>query len=137
VLELQAIEMVVFLVAAIMIGSLIILFVTNLDAGKIFESIKKMLFPETGPRENITRLPLSRFFEFIFNCWQECEVGESFLKCGTVYITDGNSLNDANLQATFQKYNFCLDCNVSVEGNIELPAVVQVDCNKSQIKIKG
>lgn len=140
----QAVEIAIFLIASIMIGSLFILFVTNLDPGKIFSDIKGMIFPEPFKDQNaLLKVSLARFHDLVYNCWQKCEVGETFLNCGTVYITDGTALDSNSLLKTFRKYNFCLDCNVKVVGEngeekpISLPAVVDVNCSQNQIVIKG
>ena len=133
----QAIELVVFFLAAIMIGSLMIIFISGLEPGELFEGIKKMIFPQEYRPDELAKIPFAKFHEYVYQCWQKCETGETFLKCGTVYITDGTSLSSAGLLATFQKYNFCLDCNVDVPNEITLPAVVQVECQQKKIVVTG
>ena len=136
----QAIEMVVFFIAAVIIGSLIIMFFTTLDVGGIFGGIRQMIFPEPPGPTDVVKVSFIKFHEFVYDCWQRCEFGQTFLKCGTVYVKDGTVLSSEELQGIFQKYNFCLDCNVEVKsgtGEIALPAVVRVECGGGRIVLSS
>jgi len=136
----QAIEMVVFFIAAVIIGSLIIMFFTTLDVGGIFGGIRQMIFPEPPGPTDVVKVSFIKFHEFVYDCWQRCEFGQTFLKCGTVYVKDGTVLSSEELQGIFQKYNFCLDCNVEVKsgtGEIALPAVVRVECGDGKIVLSS
>ena len=132
----QAVEIVIFFMISIIVGSLIILFITGLDAGGIFDGVHKMIFPQDFD-QNYTKVSRAKFNDYVYSCWQKCEYGEIFLNCGTVYITDGTELSSESLKEGFQKYNFCTDCNVEVPNEIALPAVVQVSCEENKIIVKG
>lgn len=142
----QAIEMIVFFVAAIAISSMILLFIGNLKPEEIYGTIEKMIFPKPIDANSMMQAKKAEFVGKIGACWQQCGFGARNLNCGTFYITadglgeDEKQLTKDYLKEMFEKYNYCNDCNAVIEGNagdsIDLPAIVLLECTTSGLVIK-
>jgi hypothetical protein len=141
--EMQAIEMVVFMIASIVIGGLILLFIGSIDPGQIYATVERLVFPQPLDVNAMLTVTKTGFAGKMGACWQECAFGAKDLKCGAFYITtegllpEEKKLDSASLQAIFSKFNYCTDCVVSVEKEpIILPAVVRLECEAGILAVK-
>ena len=128
----QAIEVIVFLAASLMIGTLILMFITNFNFSSIAEALRNLLVPQDETASDAKKLEFNKFTVELANCWQKCAYGTMDLNCGVYNVlpSDSNvSLNEAHLEQYFRKYNICETCNIKIDGNIELPAVLAVYCD--------
>ncbi len=140
----QAIEMMVFFIASVIIASLILLFIGSINPDELYGTIEDLVFPQQIDVNTMTTTTKLGFAGKIGACWEQCAFGGKNLNCGTFYITDEvlaeeeNSLDSESLQAIFEKYNYCTNCDILIEsGKIDLPAVVGLECKNGQIVVES
>ncbi len=140
----QAIEMVVFMIASIVIGGLILLFIGGIDPGQLYATVERLVFPQPLDVNAMLTVTKTGFAGKMGACWRECAFGAKNLKCGAFYITTEGlqdpaekNLDSNSLQYIFRKFNYCTDCVVSVEEEpIMLPAVVRLECEAGILAVK-
>ncbi|MBS3061641.1 MAG: hypothetical protein J4215_03595 [Candidatus Diapherotrites archaeon] len=134
----QAIELVIFLMSAIVVGSLMLMFLGGLKPGEIYDTISSLIFPNRAPDPSqLNRVTLTRFAGELEHCWETCQFGNLDANCGSYYITEPKGdLNKDFLMNLFAKYNYCTDCNIKLDVGIQIPAVVGLHCEGKQIVVE-
>lgn len=140
----QAIEMMVFFLASVVVASLILLFIGGINPEEIYATVEALVFPKPIDANSMTSTTKIGFVGKMGACWEHCSFGAKNLNCGAFYITDKelqdgeNMLDSQFLQAIFEKYNYCTGCIVSVQpDSIGLPAIVGLKCENGQLVISG
>ncbi len=140
----QAIEMIVFFIASIMVAGLILLFIGGINPDEMYATIQALVFPKQIDPSIMIETTKVGFAGKIGACWEECGFGTKNLNCGTFYITDEDladtekTLDSEFLQAIFQKYNYCTDCTILVQpSQIQLPAIVGLECQNQQLVVSS
>ena len=138
----QSVEMIVFFIASIIVASLILLFIGGINPDEIYGTIEALVFPQSIDANTMTTTTKMEFAGKIGACWEQCAFGANNLNCGTFYVTDEGlaeeekTLSSESMQAIFEKYNYCTGCIIAIEpGQIDLPAVVGLECRSGQLVV--
>lgn len=147
----QAIEVVVFLLFAVMVAGMIMIFVFNINFESIYQNVSSILMPKPNTQyfEEVNIFGLIRRMN---DCWKQCSFGDLNMSCGAVYLNTKdlnseqalNGLWEWEFNWLFKKYNYCTDCDINVMHErenrnvvppvldpvaIKPPQVLQIDCN--------
>lgn len=148
----QVTEVLVFMTIAVIIGAMVVGFVVDWDAGETQEQIKGMIMPEEG--FEFRRVDTEEFAIELYNFWRECGFGE-LNKTGALYVyrnADDDDIEDDELTkryifAKLKQLNWCSSLqseeygcgegeDVEMEDDIELPALVRLDCSEHKLIIR-
>ncbi len=139
----EAIELVVFIGVAIIIGGLIIGFITGIDTQQIYSAMKKLFLPEEAVR--YTSVDADEMAPALYKVWRECGYGQRDHEQALSLRGD----TPVNKQAIFQwytKFNLChsiqsatYDCgnreDIEMPETITPPALLRVTCNTNTEKL--
>ncbi|MFH0955250.1 MAG: hypothetical protein V1777_04045 [Candidatus Micrarchaeota archaeon] len=133
----QAIEITILLVVAVVAAGIITLFLFSFDFAKFQESVFRLLTGE-GKETNLEKIPFPVFLDRLSDCWQTClaqnPADANATDCGAAYLESlpnaSVNLDSAFLLDQFRTVNYCGDCNVVVEpqAGIGIPAVLSMHC---------
>ncbi len=136
----ETVEIIAYIVVALIIGGFIIVFTAGINPNDIFKSLKAMVFPEKEVKyESIDSedLPLKAF-----NLWEKCGLGIKDMEL-VLYVKSGSQINKSMLFSTYKKLNLCdsiqsknQSCgkqeNVIIEKDIVIPpAVIKLACKSN------
>jgi hypothetical protein len=136
----EAIEVTVFLVIAIVLGSLVIGFITDWDYTKTSESLKKLMSGEEKPQ--FDEVDAEGFVSQVIKIWDDCGYGELDASY-TFYVKDSNrtSVDKAYLFSRLKKFNICESlqsfgngCGVREDvrmDTLSLPHLAIISCHAS------
>lgn len=100
----ETVEMVVYFVVALIIGGLIIIFVSGIDPENLFKSLRSMAFPQKELKyQNIESSELALI---AYNLWENCGLGMQEASL-TLYVRAGPVINKSMLFGTYKKLNLC------------------------------
>ena len=136
----ETVEIVVYMTVAIIVGMMLISFISDWDVTDTYVKIKNIMFKEDSVEfKEVDRIG---FVTEMFKFWQECGLGT---KDNTVrlYINDidDSPLNKSEVFDHIEKVNLC-DSLSSLENNcgsredlnmssLHVPSVVKLTCNSS------
>ncbi len=137
----QTIEIIVYLSIALIIGSLILVFLKDGGFSEFYDDLVKMHTKEPGFKKVDTNAFVGEAASF----WQDCGFGE-INKSLALYIEGEGVFNRSMFFSTVSKINYCdtlqsasEGCgngeNVIFEGNITLPRVVRLECDSQAKKL--
>jgi hypothetical protein len=112
----EAIEIAIYIVIALMLGAMVISFVANTDTISIHDQLKSLFFPEKNKFDRIGRdqLPM-----VILELWKECGYGLIDANY-TIYAYDDKmgtqDINHTTLFEYYQKFNLCNSLRSESEG---------------------
>jgi len=134
----QTLEIITFILIAIIASGLFIAFTTGVDYG----GIQEQFLSSVNNKDEFSQKTTLKELAFLADkCWSNCFFGDRNLQCGTFYVFDSD-YPDANLtevKSVIAKYNLCEDCNLIV-SDANLPIVVKISCldsNSDQIIISN
>jgi hypothetical protein len=132
----ETIEVVIYIFLAVVVGGLLIGFVTGWDATQTFDAMKSLFSGDrTLVYEKVTaaQLPASALA-----VWEECGLGSTELK-KTVYLTDTVTITKAALFETFKRSDVCKTIQSAAEGcgskedvnmsTLQGPAALTIRCD--------
>ncbi|MCF7862142.1 hypothetical protein K9M79_07940 [Candidatus Woesearchaeota archaeon] len=130
----ESIEVSIYMVSAVIIGSLLLVFLTNIeydfdDSSNKFINIEKEKFPQE-----------------VLNTWIECGMGEAHLN-RTIYVKGNGNVNKSYVFKVLRGIDFCNSLQSVDEGCgdyehldftslISLPALIRMECTSLGIKVK-
>jgi hypothetical protein len=123
----EAVEIITFLIIAVVVSGFFVVFVMGLD----FKSIQEQFLSSTKNHgeEQDKKNTLKELAYEADKCWSSCSFGDMNVNCGAYYVFD-EEYPDANLQAIrsiLSKYSLCLDCNLIV-SEAKLPTIAKISC---------
>jgi hypothetical protein len=136
----EAIEVTVFIVIAIVLGSLVIGFITDWDYTKTNDSLKKLMLGEEKP--DFDEVDAEGFVSQVIKIWDDCGYGEMNANY-TFYVKDTSvpSIDKAFLFDRLKKFNICESlqsfsnsCGVREDVQMQpftLPHLAIVTCHSS------
>ena len=139
----QAVEMIVFFLATVVIAGMVLLFMGHMDVNAIYENVNSLFFPKPFDVNALNKVSLEGFPGLLGECWQQCELGKEPMDCGSIHVNispDGTvtELTKGYIEGIFGKYSYCTGCNVAVSPeSIALPAVVNVNCTQTGLEVNG
>jgi hypothetical protein len=138
----EAVEVTIFIFMAVLIGGLILGFIFGWDFRATFDTIKKALSKEGN--DGFEQVDVDRFVVRTYGLWQDCGFGE-INKTVRLYVAGTGNLNKAVLFDRLKKLNFCDSIQSANNGcgvredvimtDVELPAVVRIDCSADTKKL--
>lgn len=99
----ETVEIIIYIVIALALGGLVILFIGGWDAGATFESMKSIFRPE--PDDQYEKITADKFARTALQTWEACGLGSADLN-KTVYVTEG-LVNKTGLFASVKQANLC------------------------------
>ncbi|MBN2517747.1 MAG: hypothetical protein JXB14_02800 [Candidatus Altiarchaeota archaeon] len=156
----EAVELIVYISAAIILGVLVLGFLVNFNYESIYNGLKDVFFPsgETELPKDLQQLTVYEFGEYVYKCWKSCGYGEMDKVCGTVLVKESRdengtmitNLNKETLFKPFLKLNWCdsiqcKSCGCGYREDVDmadmvLPHVVELSCDSARngtLHIKG
>jgi hypothetical protein len=138
----EVVEIIVFLTATVIIGTVFLFFIRDINYQGIYESLHDML---TGNKEvkfeKVTREDLA---PKIYNFWEECGYGEKN-KSVSLYVQETGTFGKQELFDSIKKMSLCEtlqsasnECGKNeqvVMSTISLPAVINFKCNSGMLYI--
>jgi hypothetical protein len=131
----QVIEVVVFFVFAVLVGMLVISFITGFDFAKLQKMITSIFVPEVKEPKDFKTVTYYAFLKELIDCWRDCAYGAVDLNCGVFFIEAelenyGKELDENALKNYFEKFNVCEDCNIKITNPpLKVPSVVKLRCD--------
>lgn len=137
--KIEIIEIIGTLVFAIILASLITVFIFEVDYQEIQKSVNNIIMPnnETNYQKELN---YQQFLKKINDCWTKCDTNDN-IDCGFFTLTETNlqedqkinGLSSAFINNTFEQLNFCTDCNVIIinDLNLKINSIAKMDCNKT------
>ena len=136
----ETVEILIYMVVALLIGAMVVTFVANTETEVIYEQVRSFFFPSDNMEfDRVYRedLPMT-----IFNLWRDCGYGAMDANY-TIYAYDNLNyqlhINHSTLFDFYLKYNMCNslrsesnDCGVG--ENVEIYNTTSNDPNET---IKG
>ena len=134
----EAVEIIVYLSVAVVIGGMIIAFLVGMDGGSIYGAISNIFNRE--PEVSFRSVDEIEFAPVVFNLWKSCNYGlvnETLV----VSLKANNEITNETLFDSFKKHNLCYtiqsggnDCgdreDVYLPENIDGPALVEIFCDE-------
>jgi hypothetical protein len=134
----EAIEIAVYLVIAVIAGSLIYYFVGTAGFQDLSEGLRN------EKKVEFRKVDTKGFIEETVFFWQSCGLGE-VSKSTTLYVSGTGALNKTDLFDGVKKLNHCSTLQSSaygcgtkedvVMGNFTLPHVIRLECNSTLQKL--
>ncbi len=136
----QTVEIIVFLFAAIIVGGLIILFISDIDTNEVMDVLKNAAFPEKELQYQ--KIESNELADIAYNLWEKCEFGSKEMSL-TVFVSSGQQINKNMLFDAYKKINLCYSIQSKSQlcGNredviikndfINPPALVSLTCKTS------
>ena len=140
----ETVEIIAYFVVAIIIGGLLILFISGINPEDIYKSLREMVFPEKSIKyENIDSKELALA---AYNLWDQCGLGIRDMSL-TLYVKSGPQINKSMLFSTYNKLNLCYSIqsknqscgnreDVIINDSIMPPALVTLSCTNSTLVIR-
>lgn len=138
----EAVEMIIFLLFAIIAGGLIILFLNSVNFWEIQDNLFQTFVPsrEISDFKEVNYLGL---LDAIDICWNSCRFGDLNVDCGIVFLNDERLADDekqSGLSEEFFKekvtrFNFCQSCEFSLNNIIIPPTLVDLKCEEGKVKL--
>ncbi|MCD6478841.1 MAG: hypothetical protein J7L44_03055 [Candidatus Diapherotrites archaeon] len=131
----QVIEVVVFFVFAVLVGMLVISFITGFDFAKLQKTIVSIFVPEVEEPKDFKTVTYYAFLKALADCWRDCAYGAVDLNCGAFFIEAelenyGKELDEDALKSYFEKYNVCEDCKIKIANPpLKIPSVAKLRCD--------
>jgi len=133
----EAIEVMVFITIAIIVGGMVIGFVLDWDFEGTYNSLQKIISGDSTP--SFTEVNPDTFIQEVLRFWKFCGYGELNDTLSIYVLEEGvPSLDKPLLFEKLKKFNICNslqsaanDCGVREDvemGTITLPAVVTLEC---------
>jgi hypothetical protein len=122
----ETVEIVMFIVIALIAGSLVLMFVINYDWEKTYEDTNKLVNIDKELKYTVTK---EQFIAEVYLYWQDCAFGETQTSY-SVYVKDGKELSKAEILEHIQKINKENELNYQVLSmkSIMLPKVLTLKC---------
>jgi hypothetical protein len=140
----ETIEMIVYLVVTVIVGGIIILFITGISPDDIFNSLKGIVMPQNELKyEKITSEELALK---AYNLWSACGFGIKSTNL-TLYVKSGPEISKSMLFSTYKKMNFCYSIqsknnscgereDVIINNDlIKTPSIVNLNCDAASKKL--
>ncbi len=136
----EAVELVVYLAVALMVGVAIFFFLTNWDVSKTLDFLKKTV---TGERElRFEEVDSEGFARRAYAVWEDCGFGEVKSSL-TLFVKGRGNLTKQYLFTLYKKINLCdtvqsarFNCgsreDVEFQRPVTLPSIVTITCNNSE-----
>jgi len=122
----ETVEIVMFIVIALIAGSLVLMFVINYDWEKTYEDTNKLVNIDKELKYTVTK---EQFINDVYLYWQDCAFGET-QKSYSVYVKDGKELSKSEILEHIQKINKENELNFESLSmkSIMLPKVLTLKC---------
>ena len=140
----EAIEIVVYLALALMVGVLVLQFLTSWDFMDTYDRIRGMMVGDE--KSEFKTVDREEFVAEAFNFWKSCGMGE-VEKSLAVYVDDEGTLNAAVFFAAVKKMNLCESLQSAAQDcgsheyvefrpvTIDLPRVIGMECDPISEKL--
>ncbi len=140
----ETIELITYLAIVIMIGGLIIVFITDIQVEDIYSTLRKMLQrDETLRFRNVESAEVA---PVAFNVWRECGYGQ---REGELIISlrSGSNITKEYLFSHYEKYNLCYsiqsrEYNCGAREDLVLqpelitpPTLLRISCNTENLTL--
>jgi hypothetical protein len=126
----ESLELITFILIALLASGLFIGFIFGTDFNQIFQQF----FSSVSNKNEIVdkKTTLFELANEIDSCWSNCFFGDKNMSCGAFYVVNEEFSNfDLNeVKKIIKKNNLCSDCNLIVPESV-LPVVVGVECIES------
>ncbi|MFH1510995.1 MAG: DNRLRE domain-containing protein, partial [Candidatus Woesearchaeota archaeon] len=129
----EAVEVVVYMLLAVMVGSLLLYFFVSMDAEQLSSDVQKAF---SGEQQIQFRYDREEFIQSVFALWNDCAMGETEKKY-TVFIDGRGTISVDDVWNSIVKYNHAreLPRDKLIFRRITLPSVIQVACNNNGLFI--
>lgn len=140
----ETIEIVVYMTIALIIGGMLIGFLTGWDFDRTYRGLKDLLNPSASQFDEVSP---DQFIEIVKNHWKDCGYGETN-KTRTVYVLKEN-IDILDLSYIFErlkKYNICESLQSAsnacgtredvVMSPINLPSAFVLECDPDNKQLK-
>jgi hypothetical protein len=134
----ETIEVVFFLLFAVVCASFIVAFLTGFDFESLHDFVTDLFYPEKKPVD-LKEVDFYGFAEIAFDCWSSCGFGAEDKNCLSVFLKptdDYNVLSKEKAESFFEKINLCRDCNILMQNEISLPSIIAIKCENNSLKIQ-
>lgn len=140
----EAVELVVYLLVAVVVGVMMLQFLTSWDVTTFYDSVRRLMSREQ--KLEFQKVDREGFVATTYNFWDSCGFGE-VEKSLSIYVEGTGLLTKAYLFNQTKKLNLCdsmqsatygcgrLD-NVVFRADIPLPHVVRLWCNTTSQKLR-
>ena len=130
----EVVETIVFLTLTIIVGSMVVLFVSDMNAQSLYNGLDALVFGEDN--NEFRTVGKEELPSAIFNTWQECGLGQRDYEMIVSY--QGNDeVTKQDILNNFRKFNLChsFDCengeNLNIETTIDQPSALSLACDNA------
>lgn len=138
----ETIEVIVYLLLSVILGGLIIAFISGWDAQGTLKNMQHLFSePSVNDYEQMTA---QEFPGRVLAFWDACGKG-SIEKNATFYLKDSVTINKAFLFSAVKQSNLCLSLQSVDQGcgqtedvemnDIQGPAIIRIECNPESKKL--
>lgn len=138
----ETVEIIVYLVIALIVGALVVMFIGGWDAKQTYADLKRVMrggSPDDYEKVTSTELPAA-----IIRLWDGCGLGTTNMS-KTVYVTDNVAINKTMLFAYFKAANLCKSLQSAENScgaredmlfdNTTAPVLLRMSCDPTQEKL--
>ena len=140
----EAVEMIVYIGIAVLIGGVLITFLLDWDVQKTYEDVKSIVFKEHDAKVGYKKVDKLGFMAELHNAWQDCGFG-MLNKSVTFYVHEEGELTKEDIFTELKKLNYCrslqseeFECGTREDlemDDIPLPAVINAKCEEEKLKL--
>lgn len=140
----ETIELITYIAVAIMIGGLIIMFITDIQVDDVYTAMRSMLQRDETLR--FSNVDAADVAPKAFNVWRQCGYGQREGEL-VISLREGNTIDKAYLFQHYKKYNLCFsiqsadhDCGTREDlslnpEEIEGPALLNIRCDTENTQL--
>ena len=140
----EAVEIVVYVGIAVLIGGVILSFLLDWDVKGTYEDVRDITFKDHGSDVGFEKVDKMGFIAQAYHAWQDCGFG-MLNKSVSFYVSEQGELTKEEIFSELKKLNYCrslqsaeFECGVREDiemDTITLPAVINTQCADEKLKL--